>query len=57
MPYKNHTTIQLRAETKHKLDSFRDYTETWEELLLALLDYWDEGHKNNKKISYRAAGD
>jgi len=52
MPYKNASTIQLREETKHRLDSFRDYNETWEELLLALLDYWDEGHKNNKKISY-----
>ena len=57
MPYKNASTIQLRTETKRRLDYFRDYNETWEELLLDLLDYWKEGHKNNKKISSTAAGD
>jgi len=50
MPYKNPATINISQEIKDDLAERRGDDETWEKLLLALLDYWDKGHKNNKKI-------
>ena len=51
MPYKEPATINISHRTKRILDSHRDYLETWEEMLLFLLNFWIDSHKNNKKIS------